>query len=263
MLNNDKPYYLEHLVDCVNRMLHFRDVGAHLAHNRANSGASTLDKGNNRIIEGNIACLVLTSGLQSYGVEWVGASFNLKEYLKELLKSDGGYLLIEPQGKCIHSHIKTGDKNSKIPPFSPLFPAMEDDRTHDSEYLLLNFLGHAIGNNCVPATGRLSLITERIPCESCTAVICQFLKTFCDITLDVFYLYDTHDRYPASFLNSVSAYDVQLFKVAFHTVVDLVKVHENPRVTLKPRAREQVRMFGGSPNQILQAVRPGTRGSAN
>lgn len=260
MLDNNKPYYMEHLVDCVNRMLHFRDVSTYLAHNRANSGASTLDKGNNRIIEGNIGCLILTSGIQSYGVEWVAASFNLKNYLKELLKSEGSYVLIEPEGKCIRSHIKTGDETSSFP---PLFPAMEDDKTHDSEYLLLNFLGRAIEEEMVPATGRLSLITERIPCESCSAVICGFLDRFSEITLDVFYLHDTQDRYPENFLNSVSRYDVRLIKVAFHTTVDLIEVRENPRVTITPKAREQIRMFGGSPNQILQAVRPSTKAPAN
>ncbi|WP_187425954.1 hypothetical protein [Bacillus subtilis] len=51
-------------------------------------------------------------------------------------------------------------------------------------------------------------------------------------------------------------HDVRLIKVAFHTAVDLLEVRENPRVTIGPRAREQIKMFGGSPNQILQAVRP-------
>lgn len=255
MQDQNEPYYLAHLVDCVNRMLRFRDVSAYLAHNRANSGACTLDKGNNRIIEGNIGCLILTSGSHSYGVEWVAASFNLKSYLKEVLESEGSYVLIEPQGKCIRSHIKKSDDTSS---FSPLFPAMEDDRTHDSEYLLLNFLGRAIEEKRVPATGRLSLITERIPCESCSAVMCAFLGRFSDITLDVFYLHDTQDRYPEDFLNSMSQHDVRVIKVAFHTVVDLIEIRENPRVTIGPRAREQGKMFGGSPNQILQAVSPST-----
>ena len=253
MQDNNKPYYLAHLVDCVNRMLRFRDVNNYLAHNRANSGASRLDKANNRIIEGNIGCLILSSGNHSHGVEWVAASFNMKDYLKEVLASEGSYVLIEPQGKCIRSHIKAGDEASSFP---PLFPALEDDRTHDSEYLLLNFLGHAIEQGRVPGTGRLSLITERIPCESCSAVMCGFLARFNQITLDVFYLHDTQDRQPEAFLNSLDQHDVRLIKVAFHTAVDLLEVRENPRVTIGPRAREQIKMFGGSPNQILQAVRP-------
>ncbi|MEN5002986.1 deaminase domain-containing protein [Stenotrophomonas indicatrix] len=256
MFDNNKPYYLEHLVDCVNRLLYFRDVGAYLAHNRANSGAATLDKGNNRIIEGNIGCLIFTSGKHSYGVEWVAASFNLKDYLKEVLRSEGSYVLIEPQGKCIRSHIKSGDETSS---FHPLFPAMGDDRMHDSEYLLLNFLGRAIEEKRVPTTGRLSLITERIPCESCSAVIRAFLGKFGGITLDVFYLHDTQDRYPEDFLKSVSQCDVRLIKVAFHTTVDFIEIRENPWLTIDPKAREQVKMFGGAPNQILQAVRPSTK----
>ena len=253
MQDGTMPYYLEHLVDCVNRMLYYRDVSSYVAHNRANSGVSTLDKGNNRIIEGNIGCLIFTSGDISYGVEWVAASFNLKTYLKEVLESEGSYVLIEPQGKCIHSHINVCGEDLSFP---PMFRASHNDRTHDSEYLLLNFLGYLIVQGTLPASGRLSLITERIPCESCTAVLCSFAKQFTGITLDVFYMHDTQDRQPGAFLKSIAEHDIRLIKVAFHTVVNAVEISENPRITVGSAAREQGKMFGGAPNQILQAIRP-------
>jgi len=252
MQTQNKPYYLEHLISCTNRMLYYRDVSTYLAHNRTNSGESTLDKANNKLIDGNIGCLIFTSGDRSYGIEWVAASFNAKKYLAEVHQSEGGYVLIEPQGNDIRCRI--GDSQSVD--FPPLFSASQLDRTHDSEYLLLNFLGWRISSGKLPNSGRLSLITERIPCSSCTAVICKFVDMFKDVTLDIFYMHDTTNCTSESFFSSIAERDIRLLKVAFHTVVDLIEVIKNPRITLSSRAREQGKMFGGAPNQILQAVMP-------
>lgn len=254
MQDQNEPYYLAHLISCTNRMLYYRDISTYLTQNKANPGNETTDKANGTIIDGNIGCLILTSGENSYGVEWVAASFKANAYLKEVRAAESSYVLIEPTDKnliCCHINVK-----KKIAEFSPLFPARHMSRTHDCEYLLLNFLGHLIILGQVPNSGRLSLITERIPCESCAGIMCDFADRFRGITLDLFYMHDTTERQPESFFSDIGKRDIRLIKVAYRIVVDLVEVTENPRLTVHSIAREQGKMFGGSPNQVLQAVRP-------
>lgn len=284
----DKPYYFDHLVGCVKRMLNLRDVSAYLAQNnekskigkRTKGKIKTNDTANNEIIPGNIARLVLTSGSKSYGVEWVGLSPAASSYVKELRKSREPYVSLSIKGKeiawSVHECEKVGCGGLRCEPekvcdpkcgqlecrdttggkFEPSFSALNSDRESDSEYLLLNFLAHAIDDHSLPPTGALSIISERIPCASCTSVIDQFLKKFPEITLGIFYMHDTANRVPSDFLEEVGDHKICLFKIAIHITTSVISVHGDPKVIIGDMAREQSRMFGGAPNQLHQAIAP-------
>lgn len=62
-----------------------------------------------------------------------------------------------------------------------------------SEYLLLNALAHAIQYNTI-LNGIVYLLTERIPCSSCTHVISEFAKKFPNFKLRIIYMFDSPAR---------------------------------------------------------------------
>ena len=65
-----RPYYLESLIDALNRALFYRGASTYAAQNRSNTGELIHDIANNKIICGNLAFLVLQLEDKSYCVEW-------------------------------------------------------------------------------------------------------------------------------------------------------------------------------------------------
>jgi hypothetical protein len=63
--------------------------------------------------------------------------------------------------------------------------------------------------------GQLTMITERIPCISCTNVIAQFMDRYPGIAVTIGYLFDyeTENRAHCCFLNDLPERDVQLVKL--------------------------------------------------
>jgi hypothetical protein len=262
MQHEQRPYYLEHLIDCLNRMMFYRGVSTYAAQNRSNAGDKAYDKASNKIISGNLGCLVFQTDEHCFGADWIAASFKAIDYVKEVQNAEESCLLIEPANEntlvaTYHppSSSKEGDKPWNIE-FTQSFPADHSDRRHDSEYLLLNYFDYLSANGQIPKEGRLSLISERLPCQSCTSVIKQFIQKYPRITVDVFYMHDTQDRFPNDFLSQMGSHDIRTIKIAFETIVHLVNVTGNMRVTVSPQAREQKKMFGGPPNQINQTIDP-------
>lgn len=262
MQHEQRPYYLEHLIDCLNRMMFYRGVSIYAAQNRSNLGDKTNDKASNKIITGNLGCLVFQTEEHCFAAEWIAASFKAKDYVREVQDAEEGCILIEPakENTLVATYYPPSssgedDKSWNIE-FAQSFSADHTDRRHDSEYLLLNFFDYLATCNKVPKRGRLSLISERLPCPSCTCVIKQFIQKYPEITVDVFYMHDTQDRFPNDFLSQMDTHDVQTIKIAFQTVAHLVKVTGNMRITVSPQAREQRKMFGGPPNQIIQSIKP-------
>lgn len=69
----------------------------------------------------------------------------------------------------------------------------------DSEYLLLNGLAYILNQHKVD-TGNVYLMTERIPCRSCTQVINGFSEMFPKILVNIIYLGDSGSRNAKHFL---------------------------------------------------------------
>ncbi|RZI58708.1 MAG: hypothetical protein EOP14_04725 [Pseudomonas sp.] len=81
----------------------------------------------------------------------------------------------------------------EIDEFSKPFPF------EDSEYLLLNGLAFMLKIRSVD-TGEVYLLTERIPCASCTHVINGFAKMFSKIPVNILYMFDSDARDAKDFL---------------------------------------------------------------
>lgn len=266
-LESQVPQYLNHLIQCADRMLYWRDVSAYFAENQADRGDGH-DAAHSSYLQGNIACLVLTSGARSYGVEWVGASFKAQKYLKDLRTAKEPYTIVQAEGAKIAFEHVDSQNPAAVPQrhvVEPLYRASDDliRRDSDSEYLLLNLLAHFMKIGEIPRTGRLSLLTERIPCKSCTSVIARFAAEHPEITIDVYYMYDTKDIEPSDFFDGVGDLDIGLYRVAYHVQIQTVKTSRNSRVNIASRAREQIRMFGGSPNQIISSIAPASASTSS
>ena len=73
----------------------------------------------------------------------------------------------------------------------------------------------------------------------------------------LFYFYDTMNRGPSEFLDDCGKQQIsQVNKIALESVAHLIEVEGNANIVLGGAAAEQLKMFGGEPNQIVSMVRP-------
>lgn len=288
-----RPLYIDFLAESLAHMLMFRSGAeyalqnaSYMAQRRAekkNQQAAPTDKAsrielldiaNGSLIEGNLAKIVLTCNKKSWGVDWIAPSFTIKqsvlaaltsEQSQVVLTSDDGSIKVNAT-QYVHCTNSGGglERVELEHSFSPQLAAdcnEHENRTHDSEHLLLNFLDYLISNNEItPENGEqgfLSLVSERIPCSSCTRNIKEFLSRHDWITLRLFYFYDTKDRGPQQFLQECTDHGISAIeKIALSTTAHIVSVDENPHLVLSQKVVEQQRMFGGAPNQVIAAIKP-------
>lgn len=153
---------------------------------------------------GNLAALVYrgTDGCV-IGHDWIAPSFTMRDTVESGLSATGDICLQldrKPgtRGALNMIWTQTDTKPSPLPARfrlawrfrAPLgepgfFPCQ--GRDHDSEFLLLSTLDKFLDRT---ARGTLYLLTERIPCCSCTAVIVEFAKKYPGIALQLAYLYE-------------------------------------------------------------------------
>ncbi|MFL6631044.1 MAG: deaminase domain-containing protein [Massilia sp.] len=157
---------------------------------------------------GNLAALLYRSDDGTIiGQDWVAPSFTQRQSIEADLDRTGDVCLQldrKPNGPSELSMVwkveRTGLKpvpalfNGTVrfqvplglPHFSPA-----PNRDHGSEFLLLSTLAKFLDRK---AAGTLHLLTERIPCRSCTKVIAAFAQTFPHIELRLAYGYETPVR---------------------------------------------------------------------
>jgi hypothetical protein len=70
-------------------------------------------------------------------------------------------------------------------------PCADSNQSSDSEHILLNIIDHGITTTELPSNLLVVMVTERIPCCSCTNTIAQFLKKHPKVNLIVGYTFDT------------------------------------------------------------------------
>lgn len=153
---------------------------------------------------GNLAALVYRSvDGRVIGHDWIAPSYTMRGMAEAGLSATGDICLQldrKPGTQGVLSMIwtQTDTKPSPLPArfrftwrfqaplgapgFSPC-----QGRDHDSEFLLLSTLDKFLDRT---ASGTVYLLTERIPCCSCTAVIVEFARKYPGIALQLAYLYE-------------------------------------------------------------------------
>ena len=111
-----------------------------------------------------------------------------------------------PTKKQIRAASNFGEKV-----FPPFFKTT--GRRHDSEYLLFNYLDNFLQYVPTSIGGEIVLVSERVPCFSCSNVIFRFAKKYCNLKISVIYFYETEGRDPRSLVELFSC-DVRLYKFA-------------------------------------------------
>lgn len=273
-----RPYYLDFLANAVNHLLIVRNNAEYALHNVAKVAAPRmLNVAKGSILQGNLAKLALSCDTMTWGVDWIAPSFKIKDALLKSTTSERSQVVLTVKGEKIRvqtieiDYLKKPGTEEMIEKeregtyrFAPSFHATcngDDDRRHDSEHLLLNYLQHLIDNKKIQqqnsANGFLSIISERIPCSSCTNTIRGFLDQNSWINLRLFYFYDTKDRGVRDFLTESGTKQIAtISKIALSPTVHLIRVENDARIVLDETAREQHKMFGGAPNQIVSMVDP-------
>lgn len=287
-----RPFYLDFLANAVNHLLLVRSNAEYAVQNGVNASSVgardsvTKDRNVNQaprlfdvaktsILQGNLAKLALTCDDKTWGVDWIAPSFTIKGALLRASTSARSQVVLAARGGKIDVRatgffdLKQSNGNEWTPfdwtlQFESTFKATcekDDDRSHDSEHLLLNYLQHLIDcgeikqQNDTP--GFLSLVSERIPCSSCTKNIREFLTLNSWISLRLFYFYDTSSRGAKEFLAECGKQQIsRLDKIALESVVHLISVEGDAMVHLSEAAQEKQKMFGGAPNQIVSMVKP-------
>lgn len=140
---------------------------------------------------GNIARISFrTTEGETLGADWIGASAEARKAVHKYIQD------FEPSTKLVVSYrdgtfeFDAPSPSKPFKPFKPRHPSTQTDRFRDSEYALLNMLSEWLFNRQKPA-GHLLLITERIPCASCTSVLTHFLQVHTNVTATVHFLFDT------------------------------------------------------------------------
>ncbi|MEW6021789.1 MAG: deaminase domain-containing protein [Pseudomonadota bacterium] len=146
-----------------------------------------------------------------HGLGWVAPS---TKAAVRIVKNASAYedrtVVLLPTNNRKNRHIKaTNNGNVKI--FKPFFAS--NRRTHDSEYLLLNYLDHFLENNSTDIGGEVVLVTERVPCANCTGIISSFSQKFKNISLNIVYFYETNSRDATSLLCAIQG-NVRVYKAS-------------------------------------------------
>lgn len=146
-------------------------------------------------LPGNLARIYFDGDPPIDTVAWCAPSSRISSIYKEW-STNPSYQerVLAPIG---HDHIYQTLDDLEAHAFSPRFPAARG-RESDSEYLLINALANELGG--LDAHGSLYLMSERIPCSSCTAVLVSFAVAYPKIELHVLFMFHTHERSHTDFL---------------------------------------------------------------
>lgn len=158
---------------------------------------------------GNLGKLVFVHNTLSFGLNWIAASPNAE------LKIEGDIGDIAYELRHIGSGRVIATPTTIFEPHGLLMEVAYDAdsaRWIDSEYLLITLLDRVLKEKRIFA-GHLYLITERIPCTSCTGVIAEFLVKFPLVRCSIFYLWDIYNRGDDEFLANQRVKNVELHKL--------------------------------------------------
>jgi hypothetical protein len=147
----------------------------------------------NTNLAGNIGRLFVTGNNQFDCLNWIAGSPNAdKEVREEIHKGrlDLKYVGSLPDSNQLYFCDRSGPLHIFAEEYPPIQKGQDDD---DSEYLLINALAHSLKEFGI-VQGEAYLLTERIPCASCTHVINRFLTEFPAFNMRIYFLFDSPKR---------------------------------------------------------------------
>lgn len=140
---------------------------------------------NDATLEANLGLMVFTSGDKSFCAEWIAAGPRLVPMIRQYTDQETQSLILNSaDGETVE--VSSLTSRHLIKSVAVKIPAL-GNRYRDSEFLLINFLESQLANNPVPSKGRLSLVTERMPCVSCTGILKVFVRAIRGYVLTSFF----------------------------------------------------------------------------
>lgn len=260
--NNDIPYYLNHLITILSRLIMIRDESKILVQNEINISNFNSNKKIN-ILKGNLGVMSFSHDDKTfYGLNTLSGSFKIQSSIADslslvnketinLTSDKDGNIIIE---KSINN-IKSSFRFQKI---------FNSKREHDSEYLLLNYITKIIQQSSIE-NGNLLLITERIPCKSCQDIILQFSERYPKINIQIVFLHssgsnplnDDKNKYISNEINKdidqlICKFNdrVKIYKSIFNVNVGLMELtsnHSTGNYSFSEAVIEQERKFNLNP----------------
>lgn len=206
-------------------------------------------------LDGNLGRMAFTIGdsLELRGLDSIAPS--TKVAVRSMVNSEAlgaNTTIICPTRKSTKIRIIRNRKEELV--FSPFFSSKK--RRHDSEYLLMNYLGLQLESYPEDIYGEVILMTERIPCEHCFSVIREFAKKRQQFICNVVFLYETEGRNPASLITIDLPVNVRLYKAALALKgADVTRIEKSaPRHALNSRVLEQAERMDSSAHVSSRAI---------
>ena len=134
---------------------------------------------------GNLGALVFLNDGVAFGEGWIASSLSTKYELEDYFQKLGVNPLLLKATDCGTLLFPDFNEPENCRIATPKYSSPKR-ATHDSEYLLINFLAGCLEHEKI-TKGILYLLTERIPCEHCTSVIRRFQTDFRDVRTSVMY----------------------------------------------------------------------------
>ena len=177
-------------------------------------------------LDGNLGRLVFVQKTRVTGQNWISPSFRAWRNVARQAEDQNDFLISPLEDGQLHV-----SEPSQIAPTMTVIPATypaEDGRDGDSEYLLVNTLAHVLSTR-PDKSGRLYLVTERLPCSSCSSVICAFLRDHPAVRLDLYYLLDASTkRSDCDLHREMRGFNVHLHKLVFDDTSGTLHLIPNP-----------------------------------
>lgn len=176
------------LVDAFNNILQLRDANDYDCVPVV-TGSGTTYQVVSKDLPGNLGNFRFSSGINNFGGGIIASSATTKYELQEYYEREGIFAVVVKaldDGRLWYEDPRLPYGNNAV----VLKIKYPSPKNHDSEYILLNLLHDELHKKGINS-GRLQLITERIPCASCTIVISRFKADYPDVDVEVYYFMDT------------------------------------------------------------------------
>jgi len=249
MTNNERVFALEQLVSGLPRpAVEYLRANVRRPNNRGLHDTK---------IKGNLGRLFVTGNEDFNCNNWIAGSPNAHSVARapiQLQESNDVYIGSLPDSGALYFATKASEAHVFPESFSP----GRCDAREDSEYLFLNALGYALAKHQV-IRGVAYLLTERVPCDSCTHVINQFLSAYPEFKLEVFYLFDSARRSHVAFLEDCKhSSQISMFFCQLMPTVSFVKIEaETPITTFTGDFSAAIE--SGVPVHVLSRIAPSNK----
>lgn len=179
-------YYLNHLTAVLNKLLMIRDAADILIQNEVN--IANINKPRNvNLLNGNLGLISFSpDDSVFYGLNTLAGSFKVQKSISDALDLFNDTTINLSSDKDGNVAVERVVQGKSI---FHTFPAIfKSKKTHDSEYLLLNYISQVLDQSSLE-NGKVLLITERLPCKHCLQVIIDFNEKYPNIEIHLMFLH--------------------------------------------------------------------------